>query len=124
MTQEIDIAELRKKAQELKLVPTRPTADMLFAMAECAGFPPGGLTRFEDYWQMAMSVVPQQPAIDLNALLDRLEQAEKDAARYRWIAKQRHAWAVIGDAYDLPSEFEGANSLSEAIDAAMQGEGA
>ena len=52
-------------------------------------------------------------------LLDQLEAAQKDAARYRYIANAKHAWAVLGDVYDLPAEEHGANNLDESIDIAM-----
>lgn len=49
-----------------KLVPSDPTTDMLSAMAECDGYLPGdrdrpGLTRWEDYWRMALSAAPPAP---------------------------------------------------------------
>lgn len=44
------------------LVPIEPTTDMLYAMAECDGYRRGDrdhpmLTRWEDYWRMALSVL-------------------------------------------------------------------
>ncbi|MGE8376550.1 MAG: hypothetical protein ACN6N5_14560, partial [Diaphorobacter nitroreducens] len=50
-----------------KLMPTKATSDMLFAMAECDGHKRGdrdhpGLTRWEDYWHMALAAAPQAPA--------------------------------------------------------------
>lgn len=50
-------------------------------------------------------------------------QAQQDAARYRWIAKQKDAWDVLGSAYNLPSEEHGCKNLTESIDAARQGQG-
>ena len=52
-----------------------------------------------------------------------VEALRLDAERYRWIAGQPDAWHVIGDAYGLASEYEGAADLSEAIDAAMAAKG-
>ncbi len=50
-----------------KLVPTKATSDMLYAMAECDGHKRGdrdhpGLTQWEDYWHMALAAAPQAPA--------------------------------------------------------------
>lgn len=42
-----------------------------------------------------------------------------DAARYRWIAAQKRAWALLGDAFDLPSEHDGFKDLGTSIDAAI-----
>lgn len=44
------------------LAPTEPTTGMLYAMAECDGYRRGDrdhpmLTRWEDYWRMALSVL-------------------------------------------------------------------
>lgn len=45
---------------------------------------------------------------------------KRDAERYRWIERQSDAWAVLGAAYDLSSEYDGVSNLSESIDAAME----
>lgn len=44
------------------LAPKQPTTDMLYAMAECDGYQRGDrdhpmLTRWEDYWHMALSAL-------------------------------------------------------------------
>lgn len=44
---------------------------------------------------------------------------EREAARYRWIRAQKNAWAVLGDAFDLPSEDDGVDGLDASIDAAI-----
>lgn len=53
----------RGEAPTHKLVPIEPTQDMLYAMAECDGYQRGDrdhpmLTRWEDYWRMAISAAP------------------------------------------------------------------
>lgn len=45
------------------LVPIEPTPDMLYAMAECDGYQRGDrdhpiLTRWEDYWRVAIAAAP------------------------------------------------------------------
>jgi hypothetical protein len=49
-----------------KSVPLEPTQDMLYAMAECDGYQRGDrdhpmLTRWEDYWRVAIAAAPQEP---------------------------------------------------------------
>lgn len=56
---------------------------------------------------------------DALELIDQLEAAQKDAARYQYLARLKHAWAVLGDIYDLPSEDEGAKDLGSSIDIAI-----
>ncbi len=57
----VSAAEERERADaELVLVPSRPTQDMLYAMAECDGYQRGDrdhpmLTRWEDYWLAALA---------------------------------------------------------------------
>lgn len=53
-------------------------------------------------------------------LLDRLEAAQKDAARYRYISNLKHIWGVLGDRYNLPAEENGAGTLDESIDLAIE----
>jgi len=126
MSQETDIAALRKAAQEgWMIVPVRPTSEMLSAMAECDGYLPGdrdrpGLTRWEDYWRMAMSAAPKQAVV--LALLDRLERAEQDTELLDWLADPDNH---DGDVR-LPAKCveQNPHSMRDAIRAAMQGEGA
>lgn len=47
------------------------------------------------------------------------ESLRKDAERYRWIEKQPTSWFSLGEAFELPSEHDGATGLDGAIDAAM-----
>lgn len=49
-----------------------------------------------------------------------IQAMRKDAGRYRWIERQSDAWAVLGSAYDLSSEYDGVANLSESIDAAIE----
>lgn len=53
-------------------------------------------------------------------LLDMLEAAQKDAARYRYISNLKHIWGVLGDRYNLPAEENGAGTLDESIDLAIE----
>ena len=50
-------------------------------------------------------------------LLDHIAALEKDAARYRKVAKLKNVWGVLGDAYGLPSEEAGCGNLDESLDA-------
>lgn len=61
----------------------------------------------------------QASAVVVFELLDMLEAAQNDAARYQWIAKQKHVWAVLGDRYNMPEIDEGATTFEESIDIAM-----
>lgn len=105
MSKEIDIAALRKAAQEAN-----------------------SSRRGEPY---AAFLVAVRPAVVL-ALLDRLEQAEKDAALYRWLRDQVELeggsdyvfpWIHAWDYKPGPQPNEQFSNLDDAIRAAMQGEG-
>lgn len=156
MNQEIDIAALRKAAQEATPGPwersARPSgpfwhisSDYTVGGERCVSgkqavaavhatnkrVTPVYAAMFE---ANARHIAAANPAAIL-ALLDRLEQAEKDAARYRWLRNE--AWGcgqlskegaphvvkfrstdMRGGMTELAEE-----ALDSAVDAAMQGEG-
>lgn len=56
-------------------------------------------------------------------LLDRLEAAEKDAARYRWLKRERKTENYEGElAIEFECGFDHWNDIDAAIDAAMKDE--
>lgn len=121
MTQEIDIAALRKAAQE--------AINQLGWAAQPMQYDKG-VVGWDDDWIVheigagciaysmdkkdAQYVAAANPAVIL-ALLDRLEQAEKDAARYQHLRRHAIGYPFIG--------LYG-SELDAEVDAAMQGEGA
>ena len=57
------------------------------------------------------------------ALLDRLEAAEKDAARYRWLKRERVESNYEGElSIEFECGFDHWNDIDAAIDAAMKDE--
>lgn len=67
------------------LVPVEPTTDMLYAMAECDGYQRGDrdhpmLTRWEDYWRMALSVLMPSSESEPHPAEELSEQSMYEAA--------------------------------------------
>lgn len=130
MSKEIDIAALRKAAQEV----------IAFADSRVPGWEQdAGILG-----SPRMTVTVPVPALVLTALLDRLEQAEKERNELRHIAfdqregrlaalerlaqaekdAARYRWLRDGHAY-WPEEhyIRGGDALDELVDGEMQGEG-
>ena len=55
------------------------------------------------------------------SLLDRLEQAEEDATRYRWVKKHIKEGHELPGSYCLPADDT--DAWDQTVDAAKQGEG-
>lgn len=91
-----DLALLAPPRQpKWKLVPVLPTTDMLYAMAECDGYRRDDrdhlhLTRWEDYWHMALSAVPPPTTAETayaHAIKDAAQAARDMANRLRFLPK-------------------------------------
>ena len=58
---------------------------------------------------------------DVEVLLDKLEAAEKDAARYRWLKRERVESNYEGElSIEFECGFDHWNDIDAAIDAAMK----
>lgn len=63
-----EASKVEPVAEGWKLVPVKPTEDMLYKMAECDGYLRGDrdhpmLTQWEDYWNMALEASPSPLAL-------------------------------------------------------------
>jgi FtsZ-binding cell division protein ZapB len=76
---------------------------------------------YREVWEKARGLQGEMDEVieERDQLKAENEALRKDAERYRWIEKQPTSWFALGEAFDLPSEHDGAPGLDASIDAAM-----